>query len=74
MKKPILVGCVAVSCFTIGLVFTTGAGEYWLTLFDSFGATGLTFIAFTELVSVMYVYGHARFSRWASSAFCEPMF
>ena len=47
----------------IGLVFTTGAGEYWLTLFDSFGATGLTFIAFTELVSVMYVYGHERFSR-----------
>jgi len=63
VKKPILVGCVAVTCFTIGLVFTTGAGEYWLTLFDSFGATGLTFIAFTELVSVMYVYGHARFSR-----------
>ena len=83
VKKPILVGCVAVSCFMImiiitiiiiifivkvscfmiGLVFTTGAGEYWLTLFDSFGATGLTFIAFTELISVMYVYGHERFSR-----------
>ena len=63
VKKPILVGVVAVTCFCIGLVFTTGAGEYWLTLFDSFGATGLTFIAFTELVSVMYVYGHARFTR-----------
>ena len=47
---------VAITCLTIGLVFTTGAGEYWLTLFDSFGATGLTFIAFTELVSVMYVH------------------
>ena len=54
---------VAVTCCTIGLVFTTGAGEYWLTLFDSFGATGLTFIAFTELVSVMYVYGHQKFTR-----------
>ena len=54
---------VAVTCLTIGLVFTTGAGEYWLTLFDSFGATGLTFIAFTELVSVMYVYGHEKFTR-----------
>jgi hypothetical protein len=30
-------------------VFTTSAGEYWLTLFDSFGATGLTFIAFTGI-------------------------
>ena len=63
VKKPLLVGVVAVTCFLIGLVFTTGAGEYWLTLFDSFGATGLTFIAFTELVSVMYVYGHQRFTR-----------
>merc|ERR1719347_1908939 len=63
VKKPILVGVVAVSSFGIGLVFTTGSGEYWLTLFDTFGATGLTFIAFTELVSVMYVYGHKRFTQ-----------
>ena len=63
VKKPILTAGVAATCCTIGLVFTTGAGEYWLTLFDSFGATGLTFIAFTELVSVMYVYGHERFTR-----------
>ena len=74
-----MTGCVALGCCTIGILFTTGAGEYWLTLFDSFGATGnksimyveylkkcisgLTFIAFTELVSVMYVYGHQRFTR-----------
>ena len=63
IKKPVLVGCVAVGCFSIGLIFTTGAGEYWLTLFDSFGATGLTFIAFAELLSVMYVYGHKRFTK-----------
>jgi len=63
VKKPILVACVALGCFSIGLIFTTGAGEYWLTLFDSFGATGLTFIAFAELLSVMYVYGHAKFTR-----------
>ena len=35
IKKPVLVGCVAAVCFSIGLVFTTGAGEYWLTLFDN---------------------------------------
>jgi len=63
IKKPVLVGCVAAVCFSIGLVFTTGAGEYWLTLFDSFGATGLTFIAFAELLSVMYVYGHEKFTK-----------
>ena len=63
VRKPVLTAGVAITCLTIGLVFTTGAGEYWLTLFDSFGATGLTFIAFTELVSVMYVYGHQKFTR-----------
>lgn len=63
VKKPVLIGGVALGCCSIGILFTTGAGEYWLTLFDSFGATGLTFIAFTELVSVMYVYGHQRFTR-----------
>lgn len=63
VKKPVLVGCVSVVCFCVGIIFTTGAGEYWLTLFDTFGATGLTFIAFTELVSVMYVYGHKRFTQ-----------
>ena len=29
---------------------------------SSFGATGLTFIAFAELVAVMYVYGHKKFT------------
>jgi solute carrier family 6 amino acid/orphan transporter-like 15/16/17/18/20 len=44
-------------------LFTTGAGEYWLTLVDSFGATGLTLIAFIEVVIVMYVYGHKKFTE-----------
>jgi len=62
VKKPILVAIIAVFCFCVGTIFTTGAGEYWLTLFDSFGATGLTLIAFLELIAVMYVYGHKRFT------------
>ena len=45
-----------------GLVFTTGAGEYWLSLFDRYAAMGLTLIAFIEIVAVMYVYGHRRFT------------
>ena len=50
-------------CFLFGLVFTTGAGEYWLSLFDRYAAMGLTLIAFIEIVSVMYVYGHRRFTE-----------
>ena len=49
-------------CFFCGLLFTTGAGEYWLSLFDRYAAMGLTLIAFIEIVSVMYVYGHRRFT------------
>ena len=40
VRKPVLTAAVALFCCLLGLVFTTGAGEYWLTLFDTFGATG----------------------------------
>ncbi len=46
----------------VGLVFTSGAGEYWLSLFDTYGAMGLTLIALVETMSVMYVYGHRKFT------------
>jgi len=62
IKKPILTGCACAICFLIGLVFTTGAGEYWLTLFDTYGAMGLTLIALIEIVALMYSYGHQRFT------------
>lgn len=48
-------------CFLIGLIFTTGAGEYWLQLFDSFAGTmGLVFIALMEMLAVSYVYGYKK--------------
>ena len=63
VRKPIITGCACLLCFLIGLVFTTGAGEYWLTLFDTYGAMGLTLIALIEILSLMYSYGHARFTN-----------
>lgn len=51
-------------CFLIGLIFTTGAGEYWLTVFDSFAGTiGLIVLALMEMIAVMYVYGHEKFTN-----------
>lgn len=45
----------------MGLIFCTGAGEYWLKLFDSFAGTiGLVVIALMEAIAVIYVYGHER--------------
>lgn len=48
-------------CFTVGLVFTTGAGEYWLKMFDSFAGTiGLVVVALMETIAVIYIYGHKK--------------
>ena len=56
-------GIACLICFLIGVVFTTGAGEYWLTLFDAYGAFGLSLIALIEIMSTMYVYGHKNFTN-----------
>jgi len=63
----IFIGFACLFCASIGLLFTTGAGEYWLTLFDNYGAMGLTLIAFAEIMSVMYVYGHEKFTAVRSN-------
>lgn len=56
-----LSGTVCTFCFFVGLIFTTGAGEYWLKMFDSFAGTiGLVVVALLEMVSVIYIYGHEK--------------
>ncbi|CAH0387581.1 unnamed protein product [Bemisia tabaci] len=55
---------VCLICFLVGLIFTTGAGEYWLKMFDSFAGTiGLVMIALLEMLSVMFIYGHQKFTQ-----------
>ena len=63
LKKPISSGAACLFCLLVGLIFATGAGEYWVSYFDKFGAMGLAFIAFFEIVAVVYVYGHERFTQ-----------
>lgn len=61
VRKPYLTGVVCIFCFFVGLIFTTGAGEYWLKMFDSFAGTlGLVVVAFMEMIAVIYVYGHEK--------------
>lgn len=56
-----MVGVICLVSFLGGLIFVTGAGEYWLSLFDGYASTtGLVIIALLEIVSVMYIYGHER--------------
>ncbi|XP_065093883.1 sodium-dependent neutral amino acid transporter B(0)AT3 isoform X2 [Ochlerotatus camptorhynchus] len=64
IRKPYVTGVVCLFCFTVGLVFTTGAGEYWLKMFDSFAGTiGLVVVALMETIAVIYIYGHKKFTE-----------
>ncbi|XP_063705446.1 sodium-dependent neutral amino acid transporter B(0)AT3 [Culicoides brevitarsis] len=64
ISKPYVTGVVCMFCFLIGLLFTTGAGEYWLKMFDSFAGTiGLVVVALLEMIAVIYVYGHEKFTE-----------
>lgn len=64
VTKPVLTGFVCAFCFFVGLIFTTGAGEYWLSMFDSFAGTlGLVVVAFMEMIAVVYIYGHKKFTE-----------
>ncbi|XP_033203903.1 sodium- and chloride-dependent transporter XTRP3 isoform X1 [Bombus vancouverensis nearcticus] len=64
IKKQYITGVVCTVCFFVGLIFCTGAGEYWLKMFDSFAGTiGLVMVALMEMISVIFVYGHEKFTK-----------
>ncbi|KAK9701506.1 Sodium:neurotransmitter symporter family [Popillia japonica] len=64
IPKQYITACVCVICFFVGLLFCTGAGEYWLKMFDSFAGTiGLVVVALTEMIAVIFIYGHEKFSQ-----------
>lgn len=65
-----IIAVVCVFCFFVGLIFCTGAGEYWLKMFDSFAGTiGLVVIALMEMIAVIYIYGHERYRQSFSKSF-----
>ncbi|XP_073812265.1 sodium-dependent neutral amino acid transporter B(0)AT3 isoform X1 [Musca autumnalis] len=64
VKKQHVTGVVCLFCFIVGFIFCTGAGEYWLKMFDSFAGTiGLVVVALMEMIAVVYIYGHERFTE-----------
>ncbi|XP_046738480.1 sodium- and chloride-dependent transporter XTRP3 isoform X2 [Diprion similis] len=64
VKKQYITAVVCIICFCVGLIFTTGAGEYWLKMFDSFAGTiGLVVVGLMEMVAVIYIYGHEKFTK-----------
>ncbi|XP_037918099.1 sodium- and chloride-dependent transporter XTRP3 isoform X4 [Hermetia illucens] len=64
VKKQHVTAVVCIFCFLVGFIFCTGAGEYWLKMFDSFAGTlGLVVVALMEAIAVIYVYGHEKFTE-----------
>uniref|UniRef100_A0A8C5G4N4 Transporter n=1 Tax=Gouania willdenowi TaxID=441366 RepID=A0A8C5G4N4_GOUWI len=54
-------GLVCLFCMLLGLGFTTPSGNYWITIFNDYGATfSLLFIVLIEVVTVSYIYGIKR--------------
>uniref|UniRef100_A0A8C7KUT0 Transporter n=1 Tax=Oncorhynchus kisutch TaxID=8019 RepID=A0A8C7KUT0_ONCKI len=61
--KEAIAGTTCVLCCLVGLIFVQGSGNYWLSLFDSYGGSiPLLIIAFCEMVGVVYLYGIDRFN------------
>ncbi|KAK0395900.1 hypothetical protein QR680_001480 [Steinernema hermaphroditum] len=60
--KKISLGVTCLFFFIIGIPMVSHAGAYWLTLFDSYGASGiaLLFVVFFEVVGLSWGFGANR--------------
>ncbi len=59
---------IAVVAFIIGIIYTTGAGLYWLDIVDHFmNHFGLFVVAFLESVIIAYVYKASNMRKFANS-------
>ncbi|XP_053183553.1 solute carrier family 6 member 19b [Scomber japonicus] len=61
--KEVVTGVTCMLCCLVGLIFLQGSGNYWLSLFDTYGGSiPLLVVAFCEMFSVVYIYGIDRFN------------
>ncbi|KAI3360939.1 hypothetical protein L3Q82_013151 [Scortum barcoo] len=61
--KELVTGVTCMVCCLVGLIFLQGSGNYWLSLFDTYGGSiPLLVVALCEMVSVVYIYGIDRFN------------
>ncbi len=65
---------VAVAAFVIGILYTTGAGLYWLDIVDYFmNHFGLFTVAFLESLVIGWLYGAQSMRDFANSVSERPM-
>uniref|UniRef100_A0A8C5DAZ5 Transporter n=1 Tax=Gouania willdenowi TaxID=441366 RepID=A0A8C5DAZ5_GOUWI len=61
--KEAVTGVTCFFCCLVGLIFLQGSGNYWLSLFDTYGGSiPLLVVAFCEMFAVVYIYGIDRFN------------
>nr|XP_039265171.1 sodium- and chloride-dependent transporter XTRP3A-like [Styela clava]XP_039265172.1 sodium- and chloride-dependent transporter XTRP3A-like [Styela clava] len=64
IPKPALTGMICLVSCVVGLLFTCGAGNYWLNIFNDYaGSIPLLVIAFFEIVAVAWLYGIKEFNE-----------
>ncbi|CAJ0580308.1 unnamed protein product, partial [Mesorhabditis spiculigera] len=74
MKKhrtPMLVA-ICICGWLSGLIMCFGAGVHWLEVWDTYTGMALTFICFSEIVGVSYLYGWQNFRHDLESMFGQP--
>ncbi|XP_033837410.1 solute carrier family 6 member 19b [Periophthalmus magnuspinnatus] len=61
--KEAVTGVTCLFCCLVGLIFIQGSGNYWLSLFDTYGGSiPLLVVGFCEMFSIVYIYGIDRFN------------
>jgi NSS family neurotransmitter:Na+ symporter len=65
---------VAILAFLIGIIYTTGAGLYWLDIVDHFmNHFGLFTVAFLESILIGWLYGSEEMREFANSVSDRPI-
>lgn len=61
--KEAVTGVTCLVCCLVGLIFVQGSGNYWLSLFDTYGGSiSLLVVGFCEMFTIVYIYGIDRFN------------
>ncbi|KAM3613679.1 uncharacterized protein V6R79_003505 [Siganus canaliculatus] len=62
--KEAVTGVTCILCCLLGLIFVQGSGNFWLSLFDTYGGSiSLLVVGFCEMFSVVYIYGIDRLNE-----------
>ncbi|CAJ0580424.1 unnamed protein product, partial [Mesorhabditis spiculigera] len=70
--RPVIGASACLLGFLAGIVFCTGAGSYWLMVWDQHSSMAMCFVCFLEVVAVIYVYGWQNWRHDLEMMFGAP--